>query len=355
MIPQTRLLCQQLVAPVFEKPQELVAWMGAMQAQAYAMAKWAVGLRLKDGTLAGVDEALARGEILRTHVMRPTWHLVAAEDIRWMVKLSAARLRAANDSYGKSLNLDISPALYNRVNGLLEQMLGEGEGSLTKKEIAERLTQSGIGTDLDQTTRFLLRAETEGLVCSGPDKDGKPTYALLEERVPAAAKELHREEALATLALRYFQSHSPATLADFVWWSGLSLGEARQAIGLIGEKLIREKTQEDGMQWFVHVACREENKRSRIAAGGQTHLLPAFDEYLISYKDRTTVLAQEHQPKAFNRWGTFYPVIVHQGQVVGNWTKKGKNVGTDFFPGQPRPDETTIGQAIERYHRFLSG
>lgn len=353
MLHKTRMTCQQLAAPAFTKPGELVAWMGAMQAQAYDMAKWAVGLRLKNGTLAAVNEALNTGEILRTHVMRPTWHLVAAEDIRWMIRLSAARISAANDSYGKSRNLDISPALYNRVNDLLGRML-EGGNSLTKTEIASRLEQAGIGTENAETTRFLLHAETDGLVCSGPDRGGKPTYALLDERVPKAP-EPHREEALATLALRYFQSHSPATLADFVWWSGLSLREARQAVGLAGDKLIRETYA--GTEWIVHENCR--TRPGNRSTAGETHLLPPFDEYLISYKDRTHVLAAEHQPKAFNNWGIFYPVILHRGRIVGNWTKtagrKTVGIGTDLFPGQPQPDEKTLGQAAERYRRFLTG
>lgn len=353
MLHKTRMICQQLAAPAFEKPGELVAWMGAMQAQAYGMTKWAVGLRLKNGTFAAVNEALNKGEILRTHVMRPTWHLVAAEDIRWMVQLSAARISAANDSYGKSRNLDISPALYIRVNGLLGRML-EGGNALTKQEIASRLEQAGIETANSEATRFLLHAETDGLVCSGPDRGGKPTYALLDERVPAR-KELHREEALATLALRYFQSHSPATLADFVWWSGLSLGETRQAVGLAEGKLIRETYA--GTEWFVHESCGV-HPGNRSAAG-KMHLLPSFDEYLISYKDRTHVLAAEHQPKAFNRWGTFYPVVLYKGRIVGTWTKtagrKAGGIVTDFFPGQPQPDEKTIRQAVERYRRFLAG
>ncbi len=351
-LSSTRRINQQLTNPGFEKPSELVAWMGAMQAQAYDMAQWAVGLRLKNGSLATVHEALNAGSMLRIHLMRPTWHWVAAQDIRWMVSLSAERLRAANDSYGKSRHRPISPALYSRVDDLLGRML-EGKEALTKPEIATRLAQAGIETQNNETTRYLLQAETRGLICSGPDKTGKPTYAWMDDRVPPT-RELSRSEALGTLALRYFQSHSPATLADFVWWSGLSLREARQAVGEAGAALLHETT--DGTEWMIH----EKAPIHPIPRGPHREmlLLPPFDEYLIGYKNRTHVLDPAHQSKAFNRWGTFYPVILHQGRIIGSWekgpTRKAGNIDIDFFPGISRPDESQIHQAIEQYRHFLS-
>ena len=148
-IPNIRLLNQQLLSPLFSQPKELVSWMGAMQAQNYSMVKWAVGMRLKS--------ALRDGEILRTHVMRPTWHLVAAEDIRWMLKLSAGRIISANESYAKGHDLEISEELYTKSHNLLEKILC-GKKSLTRQEIAEHFNRSGIVADNHRMTRFMARA-----------------------------------------------------------------------------------------------------------------------------------------------------------------------------------------------------
>lgn len=311
-IPNIRLQNQQLLNPLFCQPKELVSWLGAMQAQNYSMVKWAVGMRLKSATIQTVEEALRKGEILRTHVMRPTWHLVAAEDIRWMLKLSARRIKSANDSFAKGYNLEITDELYAKSYNLLEKILC-GNKSLTKQEIAEHFCCSGILVEADnhRMTRFMVRAEQEGIVCSGEDKGGKYTYALLEERVPPVP-EITKDEALARLARSYFRSHAPAVLQDFIWWSGLPVSEAKQAIYLIESELTAE--QWNGQTWYVHEACRTRGKVS-----GRLHLLPSYDEYLLGYKDRTDVLPKEHYPKAFTNNGLFYPVILHEGQVIGNW------------------------------------
>ena len=316
-IPNIRLQNQQLLNPLFCQPKELVSWLGAMQAQNYSMVKWAVGTRLKSATIQTVEEALRKGEILRTHVMRPTWHLVAAEDIRWMLKLSARRIKSANDSFAKGYDLEITDELYAKSYNLLEKILC-GNKSLTKQEIAEHFCCSGILVEADnhRMTRFMVRAEQEGIVCSGEDKGGKYTYALLEERVPPVP-EITKDEALARLARSYFRSHAPAVLQDFIWWSGLPVSEAKQAIYLIESELTAE--QWNGQTWYVHEACRTRGKVS-----GRLHLLPSYDEYLLGYKDRTDVLPKEHYPKAFTNNGLFYPVILHEGQVIGNWSKSAK-------------------------------
>ena len=211
-IPNIRLLNQQLLSPLFSQPKELVSWMGAMQAQNYSMVKWAVGMRLKSATIQTVEKALRDGEILRTHVMRPTWHLVAAEDIRWMLKLSAGRIISANESYAKGHDLEISEELYTKSHNLLEKILC-GKKSLTRQEIAEHFNRSGIVADNHRMTRFMARAEQVGIVCSGEDKGSKCTYALLEESVPPMP-ELTKDESLARLARSYFRSHAPAVLQD---------------------------------------------------------------------------------------------------------------------------------------------
>lgn len=347
MIENIRMHSQQLASPDFKCPKALVAWMGAIQAQDYPMSKWAVGSRLQLGCLQTIDEALKRGEILRTHVLRPTWHLVAAEDIRWMLKLSARRIKSAYVSSAKVHRLDITEKQYGQFNDLILRIL-EGNKSLTKQEIETQINQRGIKTVEPLIRRLIGNSEIEGVICSGVDKDNKPTYALLDERVPQVA-DIHKEEALARLAGRYFQSHSPASLADFAWWSGLSLTEAKQAIGLIKSELI---TGSDNL--FVHESCKEVIPLQNDIL----HLLSSFDEYLISYKDRTPVLDLEYHPKAFNRFGTFYPVILHKGKVIGNWSKTVKKgrivIETTFFDPKYRISRELIEKAENRYKNFIS-
>ena len=348
MIPTIRLHSQQLVNPAFDHPKDLVSWMGAIQAQDYTMSKWAIGIRLKAGNLQSVNEALAKGEILRTHVMRPTWHYVAAEDIRWMLKLSAPRIIAANDSFAKSRGQDISAGIYHKANHLLEKSLANNN-HLTKQEIDEVFKEAGLETDERLSNRFLTRAEAEGLICSGIDKNNKITYALLEERVPPV-KELHKEEALAILARNYFRSHSPASLKDFVWWSGLSITEARQGIAAIEQELLPERF--FAQKLYVHQSCKEENVTDIL------HLLPSYDEYLISYKDRTDVLDTEHQSKAFNTFGLFRPVILYNGKIVGNWNKTSKKhtlcIDMCWFEKNTKIKKSLLSQAEKRYITFLS-
>lgn len=347
-IPILRLLNQQLLEPLFSTPKELVSWMGAMQAQDYAMVKWAVGMRLRSATLQVVEKALHEGEILRVHVMRPTWHLVAAEDIRWMLKLSAQRVKQANDSFAKGRGLDIPAHLYTKSHDRLEQILC-GKKSLTRQEIADSFEQAGFPADRFHMTRFMERAETEGVVCSGEIRGRQHTYALLEERVPSIA-DLTREEALARLAKSYFRSHAPAVLQDFIWWSGLSVAEARQAVASIETELTKESW--NGQCWYMHDSCRVHGEMH-----GNLHLLPSYDEYLLGYKDRTDVLPKEFYRKAFTNNGLFYPVILHEGQIIGNWNKVEKKKKLEFccsFFREAIPDPSLLNEAQQKYGRFLN-
>ena len=342
-----RLYSQQLANPALDNPKEVVKWMGAMQAQNYSMVKWAIGIRMKSGNINTVNEALNKGEILRTHVMRPTWHLVAAEDIRWMLKLSAQRIKSANESFGR--NLEITEELYIRCNRLIEKIL-TGNKNLTKQELGEELTKAGIIINIPRLTRFLARAETDGIICSGIDKGNKATYALLEERVPPV-KEIHKEEALRLLAQRYFRSHSPASLQDFVWWSGLPVTEARKAIDFIESELVKERFA--SYEWLIHSSCS-----NQPAHGDIIHFLPSYDEYIISYKDRTSILDIENYPKAFTRYGVFFPVILHNGRISGNWNKnirKGKiSLEISFFEPDSSIKPELLQTARDKYKTFYS-
>lgn len=345
-IPALRLVSHQLEQAVFERCGDLMAWMGAMQAQDYTMSKWAIGMRLKNGTLQKVNEAIRTGEIVRTHIMRPTWHWVAGKDLHWMLQLSAQRVRRAIDGWTKASGLEIPESLYTRCNNLIGKSLADGQ-HLTKEEIGEELAKAGIITEVHYMRRYMLRAELEGIVCSGGDKEGKPTYALLEKQVGSASG-LLKEEALARLAIRYFCGHSPASLADFVWWSGLTVIEAKQAIRLVEDQLVKETW--DGQEYWIHISCQEKKKEAVM------HFLPPYDEYLIAYKERSAVLKAQHFSKAFNKWGIFYPVIAYKGQIVGNWKKTEKKnqlqVDASFFEQNPDIRPELLQEAENRYRKF---
>lgn len=211
-IISTRIYNQQLADPVFSSPVKLVSHMGAIQAQDYQMAKWAIGIRLCQGTLQDVEEALQKGDIIRTHILRPTWHFITAEDLPWMLSLCSERIKAAHRSYTK--HLGITSELYKKAHTLICNML-KNHNHLTKTEIEERLRPEGIPLEGNRINYFLQVAEAEGTLCSGKEKEKKHTYALLEERIPCRT-DFTKEEALGWLALKYFKSHGPATMKDFI-------------------------------------------------------------------------------------------------------------------------------------------
>lgn len=262
-----------------------------------------------------------------------------------MMQLTGKRIQSGNASYSKGVG--ITAAMFVKADNLIAEML-QGNRNLTKKEIGEGLAGRGVAIDPMRLGCYLTNAEMGGIICSGPDKAGKPTFALVEERIPPV-REVAKEEALAILARKYFKSHSPATLVDFTWWSGLSLTEARLAIHLISDELIAG--QFDLKDFFVHQSCKKTEN------GDSLHFLPSYDEYLISYKDRATVMDPQHHPRAFNNFGIFYPVIVHRGMVVGNWKKTARKNGivlhADVFDQRAKIDPQLISRAEQKYRMFL--
>jgi hypothetical protein len=210
-IARLRLHNQLLSRTEFTEPEQVVAWLGAVQAQDYAGAKWALGLRLANATDAAIEEAIDRGRILRTHVMRPTWHFVTPADIRWMLELTAPRVRALLAYNDRQLGLD--QVTFKKSSAVLEKALQNNQ-QLTRGELTPILEKAGIAVEGLHLGQLLTHAELDGLVCSGPRKGKQFTYALLEERAPEA-RLLEREAALAELSRRYFHSHGPATLQDF--------------------------------------------------------------------------------------------------------------------------------------------
>jgi hypothetical protein len=311
--------------------------MGAMQAQDYNMVKWALGVRLPGYAEKQIEEAFNQGKILRTHVLRPTWHLVSPENIRWMLSLTADKIKASSRS--RDRDLEITEELYSKSNRIIRKAL-KGNRHLTKEAIGKELEKAKITINSARLYHFLMRAEVEGIICSGALQGKNQTCALLDERAPSVPS-LHKEEALEKLAKLYFQSHQPATLQDFVWWSGLSVTEARQGLEAVKSGLVAEEI--NGQTYWLQNDFREIPVAENFCC-----LLPAFDEYIIAYRDRSAALLSEHHSRAVSSNGVFRPVIVVNGQVVGLWKKsanKKNPVLFDFFE-QPDADTKNLAKQV---------
>jgi hypothetical protein len=330
-----RLASQQLVGTKFSTPQEIVGYMGAMQAQDYPMARWAVGTRLPRAAESEVKAAIANAQIIRTHLVRPTWHFVASQDIYWMLDLTASHVKAAQSA--RERQLELTPQVFSKSNRVIETTLADGLPR-TRDELIHALQIAGIPTDQNRASHLLARAEADQIICSGPDRDNKPTYALLSQRVPVVNR-LSHQEALAELATRYFTSRSPASLQDFTWWSGLPARDAAHALDLVKTDYNAE-TMANRTYWY--------SPETRIARPAQpsAFLLPTYDEFTISYTDRSASIdpgLEQHMKQISNR-GVFRPIVVVGGQVVGIWKRAiNKNGVTVEVQPFSRPDPGTEG------------
>jgi len=232
-IANIRLISQQIALTKYKTAQEIVNFMGAMQAQDFAMVKWAIGLRLKNSTNKIIETAINKGEIIRTHLLRPTWHFVSAEDIHWLIELTAPKIKSSIKSRLKEF--EINEKMLAQSNAIFHKALIE-ESFLSREDLLKKLTDAKIPIDNFRSSHFLFCAELDGLICSGPIKNNKQTYSLLEKRVPKY-QSFSREESLAKLATKYFFSHFPATVQDFIWWSGLGATDAKNALESIKHSL----------------------------------------------------------------------------------------------------------------------
>jgi hypothetical protein len=343
-ITRLRLLNQQISAGRYTAPAALVRWMGCIQAQDFAGAKWAIGSRIKGMTEAAVEKDFNEGRFLRTHVLRPTWHFVAPEDIRWMLKLTAPRLKAFNKNMHR--NLEITPAILKRSTAVIEKALAGGK-QLTRTELLLRLKKSKINTDDIRFSFLLMDAELDGVICSGPRQGKQFTYALLEERVPPAAAK-SRDEALTELARRYFSSRGPATLPDFAWWGGITLSDAKKGLEQCRQELAYEEINGQAY-WFLPDAALSPVSSNAV------YLLPAYDEYAIGYKDRNDILSSKHSREAGN--GIFKPIIVAGGQIAGTWQRTLKKdaveVELNAFDPLSAAVQKRLNDAVKKYGRFL--
>jgi hypothetical protein len=343
-----RLHNQHLARQQVREPGAMVAHLGAVQSQDFSAALWALALRLKDASLQLLHCAFDRGDILRTHVLRPTWHFVAPEDIRWMLALTAPRIRRSMANRERQLGMD--PTLVSRSNDGIARAL-EGGRAVTRSELGVALTEADVDwrNDGGLLAHLASAAELAGVICSGPLKGAQHTYALVDERVPPA-RSVSRDEAVAELVCRYFTSHGPATLNDFAWWSGLTVVDARQGLAAFADRFTSHKVG-DLTYWFSAESVVGRMKSPLL-------LLPNFDEFTVAYRSRELFYPREIAYRPGPRYDApFGNVIVVDGTVLGVWKRSvrgGKlTIEPEWFNPPSRKHAAAFDGAVAEYAAFM--
>lgn len=343
-VVKQRLHSQHLVSPTLTDAAAVVSMLGAVQAQDYLGARWAIAQRTKGLTESDVERTIASGRVVRTHVLRPTWHFVLPEDIRWMLALTAPRIRAAMAYHVRQLGLE--PPTFRKSAVTLERALRDGK-QLTRTELGAELLRAGVkATTGEQVGQLLMRAELDGLIVSGARRDKQFTYALLDERV-AAAPARERDDALHELTQRYFATRGPATLRDFAWWSGLTVADAKRGVESAASLLER-----DGAVYW-HASSRPASTRSQRVA----HLLPNFDEYFVGFRDRSAIAERLRGVRKPSKVDALMGhVLCIDGQLVGGWRRtlgKTAEVEVRLLVRLTAAERTLVQRAAERFGRFL--
>jgi hypothetical protein len=342
---ELRLRNQRLTRGDLRDSADVVSWLGAVQSQDYAGGRWGVALRTRGVTAAAFDRAFDRGSILRTHVLRPTWHFVPRADIRWMLSLTAPRLLVNSASAFRRLEIDDRVA--SKCRNVFVRALGGGK-QLTRAELSAALADSHIRATGQRLAHIMFRAELEMVVCSGPRRGRQFTYMLLDDRAPGV-KALGRQESLAELALRYFRSHGPATLRDFTWWSGLRVKDSRAAVAALGKSIVHEQI--DGLDyWLVP------SRAAAFSRAGSVYLLPNYDEYVVAYRDRGVLKApvSADAPRGVDLYS--HPMIVN-GLYAGTWRREEKRgsvrIVTSPVHSLTRAHGKALSDQVARMSTFL--
>ena len=345
-IAPRRLANQFLSTRTLRSAADVVRTLGAVQSQDYASAKWALAQRASGLTDADVERVFARGAILRTHVLRPTWHFVSPSDARWMLELTAPRIRAGQAYHERFLGLAAS--VFRKSNRILERAL-QGGRQRTRSELEVLLRRGGVRAPTGQHVgQMLMRAELDRVIISGPRRGNQFTYALFDDRVPASPPR-DRDAALQDLIRRYFRTRGPATLQDFAWWSGLTVGDATRGVTAAGTALERFTA---GGRTYWHDPSRRSRRATRVA-----HLLPNFDEYVVGFRDRTAIAERLLDARPRHKVdGLIGHVVVVDGQIVGGWRRTlGKTVDVQLqllVPLTAR-EHDLVRRAAQRFARFL--
>jgi len=347
-IARLRLRRQHLTGTPLPTPEAVVGWLGAVQAQEFGVAKWSIAQRTRGRvTSADLDRALGEGRILRTHVLRATWHFVLPADLRWLLMLIGPRVRARAASYYSKNGL--TDAVFARGQAVLREALSGGR-QLVRKEIVGAFARGRVATDGIKLTFHLLQAELDLVVCSGAPRGKQQTFALVDELVPPAPP-ISEDEALAELTRRYFSSHGPATLKDFIWWSSLTAAQARRGLELLQEAGLRRLEAGGRTYWMCEAPAR------RATRGTPVHLLQAYDEYIIGYTESRKVLAVAGLPASVIGPPRLSNVVTRDGQVIGVWrtVPDAEEAVVEVHLSRPLDPATrsALEDELERYGRFL--
>lgn len=350
-ILRLRLENQRLAHATFRKPEDVVAWFGAVQAQDYLGSLWAIGLRMRGATEASVEAAEARRAIIRTWPMRGTLHFVAAADARWMTHLLAPRVIARNAARLKR-EVDVDASVVARSREVVARAL-EGGRRLERGALYEALEARKIRTGASRGLHILLWLALEGTVCLAGREGKQHTFALLDDWIPKS-RDLDRDEALADLARRYYTSHGPATLQDLMWWAGITAKDATAALENARRHLLHEVF--DGRDYWLADQRPSRTSSSRRSPSPLVKLLPAYDEYTVAYRDRTLLAAGPGKPMSAG-FGLLNPVVVVDGAVAGRWKRTfaagAVRIDTQLRRTFTRQEKEALRLEVERFREFL--
>ncbi len=342
-IADWRLHTQHLTGPPAATEADVVGDLLGVQAENHAQASWAVGSRARSATSSSFAAAFDAGTILRTHVLRSTWHFVRPDDIRWLLDLTGPRIRPAFRTQLRALDRDA--AALDRATGIVVDAIAQ-DGPLTRARLGDRLRDHGSAVDGQRLMLIAAHAELAGLICSGPLADDAHTYALLADRAPHARR-LERPEALAEIALRYFRGHGPATERDLAYWATLTLGDVRAGLAMVADQL--ESFELDGRTFWSGTP------KPRRRARPRAHLLQIFDEYYRGYQDSRSLMDVDGLTDGGREPST--GMVLLDGQYAGKLrrTVNRSTVAFDLDLGRPITDDerTDLDTEAARYGRFL--
>ncbi|WP_276353364.1 winged helix DNA-binding domain-containing protein [Cohnella caldifontis] len=346
-IARLRLRSQRIAGGKFAAPEEAAKGLGALQAQDYGQALWAIGLRTSGAAAADVEQAIEERKIVLTWPLRGTLHAVPAEDAKWMLRHFAPRVIGQFKRRREQLELD--DAVLSRCRELIRRAL-EGGRRITRPDLMELLESGGIATGNQRGYHIVFYLALNEFICLGPLEGKQQTFVLLDEWVPRP-RELSAEEALHELTVRYVRGHGPATAHDFAWWAGLTVTDARKALESASGEL--RAVQSGGTAYWM---SRDVSDEAGEKPAG-TFLLAGFDQFLLGYTDRAAVLHPDYAPRIVPGGnGIFQPTVVSDGRVVGTWKrtikKKGIDVDVAFFEPVPGAEEQAMSE-IRRYCAFM--
>lgn len=338
-----RLHNQQLAKHDFKTAAEVVAWLGAVQAQDYLGALWSVGMRLKNADESLVEKALQNGTIVRSWPMRGTLHFTSPDDLRWMLKYLASRIKSKMQSVLRKDGVD--EKMLSKSKKIWEKEL-QGKGAITRDEMYALLENAKIGTSGTRGLHMLGDAAQQGLICFGPRQGKQQTFVLLDEWIPSKKPILEKDEAMARLATLYIQSHGPIVVEDLAWWAGITKTEAKSAIESVRDK-VKEIKLNDRSYFFF-------DDEGRISSNSKTWLLPTYDEYGVAYKERSLFITPEDWKKA----GSFFTsAIMHKGKMTGLWKrtleKDSVKVVTKKFRNFTEAEKKSLSKSLNQYSNFL--